>query len=171
MIDLEAMGESTIWIDCDVLQADGGTRTASITAGYLALAQALAKMEGAGAVPPGVLVDTVAAVSVGIVGQDMLLDLCYQEDANAEVDLNVVMTGAGELVEVQGTAEGTPFSRGQLESMLDLATSGIGDLTAFQRETLAGLPGNSTDAEADAATARGAHALADADRRTADGTA
>jgi ribonuclease PH len=128
------------------LQADGGTRTASITAGYLALAQALARLEADGAVPPGVLVDTVAAVSVGIVGHDMFLDLCYQEDANAEVDLNVVMTGSGELVEVQGTEEGAPFSRRQLGSMLDLATSGIGDLTDFQRETLAGLP--PIDAEA-----------------------
>jgi ribonuclease PH len=138
VIDLEAMGESTIWIDCDVLQADGGTRTASITAGYLALAQALARLEEAGAVPAGVLVDTIAAVSVGIVGDAMLLDLCYEEDANAEVDFNVVMTGSGGLVEVQGTAEGLPFSRAQLDAMLDLASDGIAALTAFQRATLGG---------------------------------
>jgi ribonuclease PH len=137
VIDLDRMGEGTIWIDCDVLQADGGTRTASITAGYLALAQALARLEGQGAIRPGVLVDTVAAVSVGLVGGEMLLDLCYQEDANAEVDFNVVMTGAGELVEVQGTAEGTPFSRAQLDAMLDLATGGIAELTEFQHATLA----------------------------------
>jgi ribonuclease PH len=137
--DLEAMGECTIWIDCDVLQADGGTRTASITAGYLALAQALARLEGEGAVPSGVLVDAVAAVSVGIVGDELLLDLCYQEDANAEVDFNVVMTGSGDLVEVQGTAEGRPFSRGQLDAMLDLAATGIAEVNGFQRATLASL--------------------------------
>src|SRR5207248_2718554 len=108
---LDRMGECTVWIDCDVLQADGGTRTASITAGYLALAQAVARLESEGAVRPGVVLDPVAAVSVGIMGGEMLLDLCYEEDANAEVDFNVVMTGSGGLVEVQGTAEGTPFSR------------------------------------------------------------
>ena len=135
--DMHRMGEGTIWIDCDVLQADGGTRTASITAGYLALANALALLESRGAVPSGVLVDSVAAVSVGIVGGRMLLDLCYQEDANAEVDFNVVMTGAGDLVEVQGTAEGTPFSRSELDAMLDLAAGGISQLTEFQRARLA----------------------------------
>ena len=125
-----------------MLQADGGTRTASITAGYLALAQALAGLETSGAVPAGVLVDTIAAVSVGIVGDGMLLDLCYQEDANAEVDFNVVMTGSGGLVEVQGTAEGLPFSRAQLEAMLDLASDGIAALTEFQRNVLAEVSGS-----------------------------
>jgi ribonuclease PH len=135
---LPRMGECTIWIDCDVLQADGGTRTASITAGYLALAQAVGRLTGAGTLKPGVLADSVAAVSVGIVGEELLLDLCYEEDARAEVDFNVVMTGSAGLVEVQGTAEGTPFSRAQLDALMDLATSGIERLTAFQRQTLAG---------------------------------
>jgi ribonuclease PH len=138
--DMDRMGEGTIWIDCDVLQADGGTRTASITAGYLALAQALGRLEREGIVPSGVLTDTVAAVSVGIVDDAMLLDLCYQEDANAAVDFNVVMTGSSELVEVQGTAEGVPFTRGQLDAMLDLATDGIARLTEFQRSTAAASP-------------------------------
>jgi ribonuclease PH len=144
--DLEAMGECTIWVDCDVLQADGGTRTASITAGYLAVAQALARLEGEGAVPAGVLVDAVAAVSVGIVGDELLLDLCYEEDANAEVDFNVVMTGSGGLVEVQGTAEGAAFSRAQLDAMLDLAAAGIAEMNEFQRATLTGLTGPATPA-------------------------
>jgi ribonuclease PH len=135
---LERMGECTFWIDCDVLQADGGTRTASITAGYLALAQAVGRLSADGAVPADVLVDSVAAVSVGIVGEEMLLDLCYEEDARAEVDFNVVMTGAGELVEVQGTAEGRTFSRPQLDALLDLATSGISRLTDIQRDLLEG---------------------------------
>jgi ribonuclease PH len=135
---LDRMGETSVWIDCDVLQADGGTRTASITAGYLALAQAVGRLHDDGALPDGVLMDTVAAVSVGIVGDDLLLDLCYEEDAKAEVDFNVVMTGAGDLVEVQGTAEGAPFSREQLDALLDLASAGIQDLTEFQRRTLGG---------------------------------
>ncbi len=133
---LETMGECTIWIDCDVLQADGGTRTASITAGYLALAQAVDRLTEAGSLPQGVLRDSVAAVSAGIVEDGLLLDLCYEEDARAEVDFNVVMTGSGDLVEVQGTAEGMPFSRGQLDALVDLAAGGIRELTAFQLETL-----------------------------------
>ncbi len=135
---LEEMGECTLWIDCDVIQADGGTRTASITAGYLALAQALARLQEAGSVPGGVLRDSVAAVSVGIVEDELLLDLCYEEDAKAEVDFNVVMTGSGSLVEVQGTAEGRAFSHEQLDALVKLASDGIGQLTEFQRETLAG---------------------------------
>jgi ribonuclease PH len=135
---LERMGECTIWIDCDVLQADGGTRTASITAGYLALAQAVGRLAEAGTVPADVLPDSVAAISAGIVQDDLLLDLCYEEDARAEVDFNVVMTGSGRLVEVQGTAEGKAFSREQLDAMLDLASSGIEQLTEFQRQVLAG---------------------------------
>jgi ribonuclease PH len=135
---LERMGECTIWIDCDVLQADGGTRTASITAGYLALAQALGRLAEAGSVPGDVLPESVAAISAGIVQDDLLLDLCYEEDARAEVDFNVVMTGSGRLVEVQGTAEGKAFSREQLDALLDLATSGIEQLTEFQRQVLAG---------------------------------
>ena len=133
---LELMGEGTITVDCDVLQADGGTRTASITAGYMALAQAISRLERDGSVPSGLLRDSVAAVSAGIVEDEMLLDLCYEEDARAEVDFNVVMTGSGELVELQGTAEGKPFSRAQLEELLDLATKGIASLTRFQRQSL-----------------------------------
>jgi ribonuclease PH len=133
---LERMGECTIWIDCDVIQADGGTRTASITAGYLALAQALRRLAEEKTVKPDVLPDSVAAVSAGIVGEDLLLDLCYEEDAKAEVDFNVVMTGSGDLVEVQGTAEGRAFSRQQLDALIDLAAGGIQQLTDFQREAL-----------------------------------
>ena len=135
---LERMGECSIWIDCDVLQADGGTRTASITAGYLALAQAVRRLTEEGSIPADVLVDSVAAVSTGIVGEDLLLDLCYEEDAKAEVDFNVVMTGAGELVEVQGTAEGRTFSRSQLDELVSLAADGIAQLTEIQRQFLSG---------------------------------
>ncbi len=137
--ELERMGECTIWIDCDVLQADGGTRTASITAGYLALAQAVLRLAEARTIPGDVLRDSVAAVSAGIVGDDLLLDLAYEEDARAEVDFNVMLTGSGDLVEVQGTAEGRPFSRAQLDSLLALAADGIAQLGEFQRETLASL--------------------------------
>jgi ribonuclease PH len=134
---LEQMGECTIWVDCDILQADGGTRTASITAGYLALAQALVRLAEAGRLPEDLLRDTVAAVSVGIVEEQLLLDLAYDEDAKADVDFNVVMTGAGQFVEVQGTAEGQAFSREDLQALIDLAASGIEQLTDFQRQILA----------------------------------
>ena len=136
--DLRRLGERTITIDCDVLVADAGTRCASITAGYLALALAVRQLEEGGVVKAGVFIDTVAAVSVGIVGTEPVLDLSYEEDASAEVDCNVVMTGAGALVEVQGTAEGEPFSRAQLEMLLDLAQAGIERLIEVQRETLGG---------------------------------
>lgn len=132
------MGEGTIWVDCDILQADGGTRTASITAGYLALAQAVRGLREQGSVSKEVLADSVAAVSVGVIGEELFLDLSYEEDSRAEVDFNVVMTGSGGLVEVQGTAEGTPFSRDQLDALLDLAGDGIERLTEFQRQVLAG---------------------------------
>ncbi len=134
--DLAKMGELMITIDCDVLQADAGTRTASITGGYIALAQALRGLEEAGRVPAGVLRDSVAAVSVGMVGGEPVLDLCYEEDAAADVDFNVVMTGSLAMVEVQGTAEGELFSRGDLDALLDLATGGIEALTAMQVEAL-----------------------------------
>jgi ribonuclease PH len=130
--DLRAMGERMVTIDCDVLQADAGTRTASITGGYVALALAL---RGAGV--EAALRDSVAAVSVGLVDGEPRLDLCYEEDAGAEVDCNIVMTGEGKLVEVQGTAEGAPFDRGQLDALLDLAATGIGALTEIQRTALA----------------------------------
>jgi ribonuclease PH len=134
--DLSRLGERTVTIDCDVLQADAGTRTASITGGYLALAMALRDLEAQGMVPGGLLTDSVAAVSVGIVEGEPRLDLCYDEDAGADVDFNVVMTGSGAFVEVQGTAEGHPFGRAELDDLLGLATEGIGRLTAIQAEVL-----------------------------------
>ena len=135
--DLKRLGERTITIDCDVLVADAGTRCASITGGYVALALAIRGLAERGAVPDDLLLDTVAAVSVGVVGGHPLLDLSYEEDAGAEVDCNVVMTGSGRLVEVQGTAEGEPFGRGDLDALLDLAESGIKQLTQIQRDILA----------------------------------
>jgi ribonuclease PH len=135
--DLSKLGERTITVDCDVLLADAGTRCASITAGYVALAMAVGQLEETGVVKPGALVDTVAAVSVGVVGGRPVLDLSYEEDAGAEVDCNVVMTGSGSLVEVQGTAEGEPFSRAELDALLDLADAGIKRLTELQRDALA----------------------------------
>jgi ribonuclease PH len=135
--DLSKLGERTVTVDCDVLIADAGTRCASITAGFIALAVAIGRLEEREVVRPGVLVDTVAAVSVGMVEGEPILDLSYEEDAGAEVDCNVVMTGSGALVEVQGTAEGAPFSRAELDALLDLAGSGIKQLTQFQRDALA----------------------------------
>jgi ribonuclease PH len=135
---MEKMGECTVWVDCDVLQADGGTRTASITAGYIALSLAFRTLAERGIVPADPLIDEVAAVSAGIVDGKPTLDLAYEEDARAEVDFNVVMTGSGRLVEVQGTAEGQPFSRQELTELIDLAESGIRRLTEFQRAALAG---------------------------------
>lgn len=135
--DLAKLGERTITIDCDVLLADAGTRCASITGGWIALAQAVRRLEEAGVVPPGVLTDSVAAVSVAIVDGRPVLDPTYEEDAAAEVDCNVVMTGSGRLVEVQGTAEGAPFERGDLDRILDLAAAGIRTLTEIQRSALA----------------------------------
>jgi ribonuclease PH len=134
--DLDRLGERTVTIDCDVLQADAGTRTASITGGYIALALALRGLSARGLVPDDLLSDSVAAVSVGMVGGRAVLDLCYEEDAGADVDLNVVMTGSGEYVEVQGTAEGRAFGRGELETLLDLAASGIAELTKIQQAAL-----------------------------------
>jgi ribonuclease PH len=136
VIDLEAIGERTVTIDCDVLEADGGTRTLSITGGFLALVdalQAVAKELPAGVQP---LRDSVAAVSVGMVGGKPLLDLCYEEDFAAEVDMNVVMTGSGRFVELQGTGEEATFSEEELSAMLGLARGGIADLTAMQRKAL-----------------------------------
>jgi ribonuclease PH len=126
--DMEALGERTLWLDCDVLQADGGTRCAAISGVYVAARRALDRM-GLGRA----LVDTVAAVSVGIVGGQVLLDLDYVEDSSAEVDLNVVMTGDGRLVEVQATAEGAPFSREELDEMLAVGVLGIDEISAAQR--------------------------------------
>ena len=138
MTDLGSLGERMITVDCDVLQADAGTRTAAITGGYLALALALRQLAEDGVVPAVAAPESVAAVSVGIVDGEARLDLSYEEDASAEVDCNVVMTGAGALVEVQGTAEGAPFDRSQLDELLDLAASGVAELTKIQREALEG---------------------------------
>lgn len=134
--DLSRLGERTITIDCDVLQADAGTRTASITGGYVALAIALRRLAEEGRVPDDLLIDTVAAVSVGIVDGESRLDLCYEEDAGAQVDFNVVMTGSGAFVELQGTAEGKPFGRAELDALVDLAAGGITDLTKIQHQAL-----------------------------------
>jgi ribonuclease PH len=128
VVERAKMGERTVWIDCDVIQADGGTRTAAITGSFVALADALAKVGAVAAVR-----DCVAAVSVGIVGGVPVLDLNYVEDSGASVDMNVVMMGAGEFVEVQGTAEQTPFDRGRLDALLGLAESGIRRLITLQR--------------------------------------
>jgi ribonuclease PH len=138
--DLKTVGEVQITVDCDVLQADGGTRTASITGGYLALHDACTRLLAAGVLTHHPVGDTCAAVSVGVVDSVPYLDLDYSEDANAEVDMNVVMTGAGRFIEVQGTAEGLPFTRGELHDLLDLAEGGITELFALQRELLAEPP-------------------------------
>jgi ribonuclease PH len=129
------MGERTVWLDCDVIQADGGTRTAAITGGFVALADALGRMPGVNAT--AVLRDCVAAISVGIIGGEPRLDLNYVEDSTAEVDMNVVQTGAGQFVEVQGTAEQIPFDRARLDEMLALAALGIQRLVSLQRRALA----------------------------------
>ena len=136
VIDYEALGENTIVIDCDVLQADGGTRTASITGAYVALADAVAWLRQRGALRGEPLKGSVAAVSVGVVDGVPVLDLPYEEDSAAEVDMNVVCTGDGRLVEVQGTAEGEPFDRALLDRLLDLATGGCAELTRRQQEAL-----------------------------------
>ena len=135
-IDLKELGENTINIDCDVLQADGGTRTASITGAYVALADALTYLHAAGAVPGTPLKAPVAAVSVGIIDGRVCLDLPYEEDSRAEVDLNVVMTAEGKFVEIQGTGEEGTFDRGQLNDMLDSAEKGLRELVALQQEVL-----------------------------------
>lgn len=135
-IHLDRFGERTIRLDCDVVQADGGTRTASITGAYVALYLAFRKMVEKNVISAPPVSRQLAAVSVGVVGGEALLDLCYEEDSKALVDLNVVMTGDGELVEVQGTGEDRPFSRAQLNEMLDLATSGIKELAEAQKRAL-----------------------------------
>jgi ribonuclease PH len=141
VIDMKGLGERTIWIDCDVIQADGGTRTAAITGAFVALVDALRKLkvrENWDKIP---IRDYVAAVSVGKVNQELLVDLCYLEDSHAEVDMNVVMTGDGRFVEIQGTAEGTPFSVKDLQGFLALAARGIKQLIGIQQEALGELHG------------------------------
>jgi ribonuclease PH len=138
--DLEMIAELQITVDCDVLQADGGTRTAAICGGYVALHDALSRMVAGGKIPAHPMTDACAAISVGVVDALAHLDLDYSEDARAEVDMNVVMTGAGRFVEVQGTAEGNPFSRSELDELLALAEKGITEIFEIQRATLAEPP-------------------------------
>ena len=137
--NLNALGERTIWIDCDVIQADGGTRCASVTGAYVALVEALGTLRQQGLIKRIPIYDLLAAVSVGMIGQMPYLDLCYAEDSTAAVDMNVVQTGDGRMVEVQGTAEGDPFSRDQLNALLDIATGGIRQLFDIQRKVLGDL--------------------------------
>jgi len=141
VIDLNALGERTLTVDCDVLQADGGTRTAAITGSYVALVQALNKLVAMGLIPSLPIRSAVAATSVGIVGGEQLLDLCYDEDSWAEVDFNVVMTSEGKFVEIQGTAEASPFSKQTIDSLLALAQRGIERLFAAQKAALDSLKG------------------------------
>lgn len=137
VVQLDALGERTITIDCDVLQADGGTRTTSITGGFLALALAIHKLAGTASFSRYPLTDYLASVSVGVLNDRLLLDLNYDEDSKAKVDMNVVMTGEGAFVEVQGTGEESPFTRAELDGMLALAESGIRQLIEWQKSTLA----------------------------------
>ncbi len=134
--DQEALGDRTVWLDCDVIEADGGTRTASITGAFVAMALAMERLIAMGILKNSPLIDSVAATSVGIVDDEALLDLCYEEDARAEVDMNVVMTGSGDFVEVQATAEGRPFAGGEMQELLRLAEVGIGVLCEEQRGVL-----------------------------------
>ncbi len=135
--DLRRLGERTIVIDCDVIQADGGTRAAAVTGGFVALADSVALLRDLGKIKEDPLLDSVAAISVGTVEGRVLLDLCYAEDAIAEVDMNVVMTGAGRFVEVQGTAEESPFSKEELDTMLAVAARGVRELVRLQQRLLA----------------------------------
>lgn len=137
VVDLAALGERMVRVDCDVLQADGGTRTASVTGAWVAMWEACESLVAAGTLVRNPVIDQVAATSVGLVGDETLLDLDYADDVSAEVDLNVVMSGRGGLVEVQGTAEGIPFTREDLDRMLDLAAQGIAELVDAQRRATA----------------------------------
>jgi ribonuclease PH len=137
--DLKSLGERTIWIDCDVIQADGGTRTASITGAYVALVEAMRRWLSNGIVNVDPIRDSVAAVSIGIVDGKILLDLAYEEDSRADVDMNFVMTGSGKFIEVQGTAESTPFTKKQMERMTEIAQEGIRELLKAQEKIIASL--------------------------------
>jgi len=134
VVEMEKLGERTIWVDCDVIQADGGTRTASITGGFVALVLAIQKLRSQGALGGVPVSDYVAATSVGIISGTPMLDLAYEEDSRAEVDMNVIKTGSGRFIEVQGTAEGKPFDRDELDGLIDLAGAGITALVGLQRE-------------------------------------
>lgn len=136
VVDLTALGDRTVWLDCDVIQADGGTRTAAVTGAFIALVEALHKViPGQEPLP---VYDFLAATSVGLLNGEPLLDLCYAEDSRVQVDMNVVMTGAGRIVEIQGTAEGAPFSRAEMMSMMSIAEKGLAQLTAIQRQAIGG---------------------------------
>jgi len=139
VVDLSSFGRRTIWIDCDVIQADGGTRTASITGAYVAVTEAVKCWLDKGKLLQSPIMDAVAAVSIGIVDGKILLDLCYEEDSIADVDMNFVMTGSGKFIEVQGTAESEPFTRKQMERMAEIAQGGIKDLLKAQKQAIAGL--------------------------------
>ncbi|TAM34994.1 ribonuclease PH [bacterium] len=132
--EMKYLGERSIWVDCDVIQGDGGTRTAAITGSFIALVDALQKLKKDGKIAKVPVQDYIAATSVGILDGNMLLDLCYEEDSRAEVDMNVIMTGAGEFIEIQGTAERKPFSKEKMDSMLDFAKKGISELFIAQRK-------------------------------------
>jgi ribonuclease PH len=136
VVDLEALGERTVWIDCDVIQADGGTRTAAITGAFVAMKSAMNYLLENKIIESQPVRDYVAAVSVGIVDGEARLDLPYTEDSTAEVDMNIVMTGSGEFIEVQGTAETNPFNESQLQAMLDLAGAGIKEIMTIQKSVL-----------------------------------
>lgn len=138
--DLQSLGEKTIWVDCDVIQADGGTRTASITGAYVAMTEAMRKWRQRGIFVSDPIKDSVAAVSIGIVDGKIFLDLCYAEDSRADVDMNFVMTGSGKFIEVQGTAENKPFTKKQMERMAEIAHSGIKELLRAQKKAIASLP-------------------------------
>ena len=137
--EMKSLGERSIWIDCDVIQGDGGTRTASITGSFVALVDALNKLKKSGLIKEIPIKDYVAATSVGILNGELLLDLCYEEDSKAEVDMNVVMTGSGEFIEIQGTAERQPFAKEKMDKMLVLAQKGIEGLFSIQRKLVGDL--------------------------------
>lgn len=137
--DLKSLGERSVWIDCDVIQADGGTRTASITGAYIALMEAARVWRKRGILSADLVKDAVAAVSIGIVDGKILLDLCYEEDSKADVDMNFVMTGSGKFIEVQGTAESAPFTKKQMERMAEIAHQGIKELLQAQKKVIASL--------------------------------
>jgi ribonuclease PH len=134
--DLKSLGERSVWIDCDVIQADGGTRTASITGAYVALVEAVRRWLDRGVIKENPIKDAVAAVSIGIIDRKILLDLCYEEDSKAEVDMNFVMTGSGRFIEVQGTAESKPFTPKQMERMAEIAQQGIKELLRAQKKVI-----------------------------------
>ncbi len=136
VVNMDQLGERTIKIDCDVIQADGGTRTASITGGFIALVLALKKIQKEGLIKKVPVTDYVAAISVGIYKDDLLLDLDYEEDSNAEMDMNVVMVSGGKFIEVQGTAEGKAFSKNEMDQLLDLAKDGVKELIAIQKKNV-----------------------------------